>query len=450
VTVSIRVRFAPSPTGALHIGGARTALYNWLLARGQGGELVLRIEDTDRERSTPENVAQILDALRWLNLDWDVGPIFQSERAERHAEALAQLLAEGHAYRSSATADDVREFKARYGDDRGFRGEPEPGSEGAVRLRVPDTGETLVHDVIRGETRFPNASLDDPVIARADGSPLYNFAVAVDDLDAGITHVVRGEDHLSNTPKQLLVLEALDATPPVYGHLPLLHGPDGRKLSKRHGAASVQELRDGGYLPEAVDNYVALLGAGFASDEEYFSLAELAERFRLERVSKNPAVFDERKLRHMNGRYLRELPIDELTDRLEQFTGRTGLRAAVEISREKIQTLADFWPLVSFIFDGPVDDPAAFEKTIAADGGAETLAAAREALAAAEPFDALTVEAALRGVVESTGTKPGKVFQPVRVAIAGQTVSPGIFETVALLGREETLSRIDAALRRAR
>ena len=450
MTVSIRVRFAPSPTGSLHIGGARTALYNWLLARGQGGELVLRIEDTDRERSTPENVAQILDALRWLNLDWDVGPIFQSERAERHAEALVQLLAEGHAYHSSATADDVKEFKARHGDDRGFRGEPESESEGAVRLRVPDTGETLVHDVIRGETRFPNASLDDPVIARADGSPLYNFAVAVDDLDAGITHVVRGEDHLSNTPKQLLVLEALDATPPVYAHLPLLHGPDGRKLSKRHGAASVQELRDGGYLPEAVDNYVALLGAGFASDEEYFSLAELAERFRLERVSKNPAVFDERKLRHMNGRYLRELSIDELTGRLEQFTGRTGLRGAVEISREKIQTLADFWPLVSFVFDGPVDDPAAFEKTIAADGGVETLAAAREALAAAKPFDASTVEEALRGVVQSTGIKPGKVFQPVRVAIAGQTVSPGIFETVALLGREETLSRIDAALRRAR
>ncbi len=444
----MRVRFAPSPTGALHIGGARTALYNWLLARGQGGELVLRIEDTDRERSTPENVAQIIDALRWLNLDWDVGPIFQSERADRHAEVLAQLLGDGHAYHSAATADDVRQFKARHGADRGFRGEAQ--SQGAVRLRVPDRGETLVHDVIRGETRFPNASLDDPVIARADGSALYNFAVAVDDLDAGITHVVRGEDHLSNTPKQLLVLEALGASPPEYAHLPLLHGPDGRKLSKRHGAASVQELRAGGYLPEAVDNYVALLGAGFASDEEYFSLPELAERFRLQRVSKNPAVFDERKLRHMNGRYLRELGIDELTARLEQFTGRTGLRGAAEISQEKIQTLADFWPLVSFVFDGPVEDAAAFDKTIAADGGARTLAAARQALARAEPFDATTVERALRGVVQSTGEKPGKVFQPVRVAIAGRTVSPGIFETVALLGRDETLSRIDAALARAK
>jgi glutamyl-tRNA synthetase len=307
----------------------------------------------------------------------------------------------------------------------------------------------VVNDVIRGETSFPNANMDDPVIARADGSPLYNFAVAVDDLDAGITHVVRGEDHLSNTPKQLLVLEALGAQAPVYAHLPLLHGPDGRKLSKRHGAASVQELRDAGYLPEAVDNYVALLGAGFAADEEYFTLPELAERFRLERVSKNPAVFDERKLRHMNGRYLRELGLDELTRRLEEYTGRPGLRGAVEISAEKIQTLADFWPLVSFLFDGPVDDPAAFEKTIGRDGGAEVLAEARGALAAAEPFNADTVEAALRSVVQRTGQKPGKVFQPVRVAIAGQTVSPGIFESVALLGRDETLARIDRALKRS-
>jgi len=444
----MRVRFAPSPTGALHIGGARTALYNWLLARGQGGTLVLRIEDTDPERSTPQNVEQILDALRWLNLDFDEGPIFQSERAPRHAEALAQLLEGGHAYRSTATADDVRAFKARHGSERGFRGEPEPS--GAVRLRVPDGGNTLVDDVIRGQTQFPNANLDDPVIARADGSPLYNFAVAIDDLDAGITHVVRGEDHLSNTPKQLLVLEALGADPPRYAHLPLLHGPDGRKLSKRHGAASVQELRDRGYLPEAVDNYIALLGAGFASDEEFFTLTELAQRFRLERVSKNPAVFDERKLRNLNGRHLRELGIDELTARLEGYTGHAGLRGAVAISVEKIQTLADFWPLVSFLFDGPVDDPAAFAKTIGRDGGAATLAAARDALAGAEPFDAATVEAALRAVVEQRGVKPGQVFQPVRVAIAGQTVSPGIFESVALLGRHETLARIDAALARAR
>lgn len=449
----MRVRFAPSPTGALHIGGARTALYNWLLAHApadgqeRAGTLILRIEDTDRERSTPENVEQILDALRWLRLDWDEGPVFQSQRAQRHAEALAQLLESGHAYRSTATSDDVRAYKARHGADRGFRGREE--ADGAVRLRVPDSGETVVDDVIRGQARFPNASLDDPVIARADGSVLYNFAVAVDDLDAGITDVVRGEDHLSNTPKQLLVFQALGAGPPRYAHLPLLLGPDGRKLSKRHGAASVQELRDAGYLPEAVDNYTALLGAGFASDEEHFSLAELAARFRLERVSKNPAVFDERKLRHMNGRWLRELPRQELVRRLEEYTGRGDLDGAVDIAAEKIQTLKEFWPLTAFLFDGPVQDPDAFARVIASDGGAAALQAARDALAGAEPFTVDTVEAALRGVVERRGVKPARVFQPLRVAIAGTTVSPGIFESVALLGREETLARIDRALQRA-
>ena len=444
----MRVRFAPSPTGALHIGGARTALYNWLLARGQDGTLVLRIEDTDRERSTPENVEQILDALGWLNLNYDEGPIFQSERADRHRDALAQLLADGHAYHSTATADDVKVYKERHGFDRGFRGEPE--ESGAVRLHYPDEGDTFFDDIIRGEIRFANVSRDDPVIARADGSVLYNFAVAVDDLDAGVTHVVRGEDHISNTPTQLLVFRALGAEPPRYAHLPLLHGPDGRKLSKRHGAASVQELRAAGYLPEAVDNYIALLGAGFAADEEFFTMDELAERFRLERVSKNSAVFDERKLRHLNGRHLRELSVDELTRRLEEYTGRTGLRGAVEISREKIQTLADFWPLAGFFFDGPVDDPKAFEKVIGRDGGVDTLQAARLALATADPFTFDNVEASLREVVDAHGGKAGSVFQPIRVAIAGTTVSPGIFESVTLLGREETLARIDKALERAR
>ncbi|MBV9336885.1 MAG: glutamate--tRNA ligase [Solirubrobacterales bacterium] len=451
----MRVRFAPSPTGALHIGGARTALYNWLLARGQAygpegkpGTLVLRIEDTDRERSTPENVEQILDALRWLNLDWDEGPVFQSERAQRHREVLAHVLESGHAYPSTATAEDVQAYKERHGFERGFRGREE--DSGAIRLRVPDEGETIFDDVIRGQIRFANASIDDFVIARADGSVLYVFANLVDDLDAGITDVVRGEDHISNTPKQLLVLDALGIAAPRYAHLPLLHGPDGRKLSKRHGAASVQELRATGYLPEAVDNYIALLGAGFAADEEFFGLDELARRFRLERVSKNPAVFDERKLRHLNGRWIRELGTDALTQRLEEFTGRTGLRDAVGISEEKIQTLAEFWPLVGFLFDGPANDPKAFQKVICSNGGVECLKAARDALAQAEPFTVDTVESALREVVENRGTKPGEVFQPVRVAIAGTTVSPGIFESVALLGRDETLARIDRALEHAR
>ncbi len=448
----MRVRFAPSPTGALHIGGARAALYNWLLARGpeRDGEpnaLVLRIEDTDRERSTPENVEQILDALRWLGLNWDEGPIFQTANAERHREALAQLLASGHAYHSNATREDVDAYKAEHGADRGFRGTPE--ESGAVRLHVPDDGATTFDDVIRGPISHAHEHMDDPVIARADGSVLYNFAVAIDDLDARITHVVRGEDHISNTPKQLLVFEALGATPPRYAHLPLLHGPDGKKLSKRHGAASVQELRDAGYLPEAVDNYIALLGAGFDADEEFFALAQLAERFRLERVSHNPAIFDERKLRHLNGLHLRALSVEQLTERLESYTGRTGLRGAVEISREKIQTLADFWPLAGFLFDGPQDDPQAFAKVIGRDGGREHLAAARAALAgAAEPFTTESVQEALRVVLEQHELKPAQLYQPIRVAIAGRTVSPGIFESVALLGRDRTLELIDRTLAR--
>jgi glutamyl-tRNA synthetase len=237
----MRVRFPPSPTGALHIGNARTALYNWLLARGQGGQLVLRIEDTDRERSTPENVEFIFDALRWLGIDWDEGPDYQTAHAERHAEVVQQLLADGHAYRSTAGPDEVRAYKEA-NDGRGFRGADE--GEGAVRLRVPDEGVTVVQDVIRGETAFENALLDDLVIARADGSPLYHLAVVVDDADAGITHVIRGADHYSNTPKQILIQQAMGAPTPVYAHLPLLNGPDGKKLSKRHGATSVQELRD--------------------------------------------------------------------------------------------------------------------------------------------------------------------------------------------------------------
>ncbi len=449
----MRVRFAPSPTGALHIGGARAALYNWLLAHGPAQEgdstpnaFVLRIEDTDRARSTEENVAQILDALTWLGLQWDEGPISQVGNTPRHQQALQQLLESGHAYYSNATGDDVKAYKAEHGADKGYRGTPE--SAGAVRLRVPDSGHTSFTDAVRGEVSFPNANMDDPVIARADGSVLYNFAVAIDDLDAGITHVVRGEDHISNTPKQILVFDALDATPPLYAHLPLLHGPDGKKLSKRHGAASVQELRDKGYLPEAVNNYIALLGTGFAADREIFTMEEMAELFRLDRVSKSPAVFDEDKLRNFNGQYLRELSVDELTERLEAYTGRTGLRPAVEISREKIQTLADFWPLSGFFFDGPADDQKAYDKVIAKGDGREILADAREAIAATDPFTVEELEKRLGEVVERRALKPGRVYQPVRVALAGTTISPGIFDTVAVLGKDEALRRIDAALAR--
>jgi glutamyl-tRNA synthetase len=455
----MRLRFAPSPTGALHIGGARTALFNWLLARHFDGQLVLRIEDTDRERSTVENVEQILDALRWLELDWDEGPIFQSERSERHAEALEALLDAGRAYRSNATAEDVRAYKERHGAERGFRGEPQ--ASGAVRLRVPEEGATVVHDVIRGETRFEHVHLDDPVIARADGSVLYNFAVAIDDLDAEITHVVRGEDHLSNTPKQLLVLEAAaaagfgaQAPPPLYAHLPLLHGPDGKKLSKRHGAASVGELREAGYVPEAVRNYLALLGWGAGDDATVLSTAELIERFTLEQVSRNPARFDEVKLNWLNGVYLRGLPLDDLAARVGEFLEHSGhpgvrederLKRAVAISQEKIHTLADFWPLAGPLLDGLLEDPQARERWLGPEGRA-ALADARAALAASESFEEAAVGAALEAVVQRRGVKPREVYQPLRVALTGTTVSPGIFESVALLGREETLARIDGAL----
>src|SRR3989440_2718686 len=417
----MRVRFAPSPTGALHIGGARTALYNWLLARQSGGSFVLRIEDTDRERSTPENVEQIHDALSWLELDWDEGPFSQAERRPRHEGGIRRMGDEGHAY----------------------------VDEGAVRLRVPAEGATTVHDVIRGEIVFDHAAIDDFVIARSDGSPLYNLAVAVDDRDMGITHVVRGADHLSNTPRQLLILQALGAEPPIYAHLPLLHGPDGKKLSKRHGAASVQELRDAGYLPEAVRNYIALLGWGYDEATTFFTTPELIEAFSLERVGRSPAVFDKQKLRWMNGRYLRELDPADLKRRLEERLGRTGLRDAVGIAQEKMQTLDDFWRLAGFLVEPQPIDEKAWSKVMR-DGAAENLARAREALANVEPFDQEHVETALRGVVDERGVKPKDVYQPIRVAISGSTVSPGIFESVALLGRDETLARIDRALSKAK
>jgi glutamyl-tRNA synthetase len=415
----VRVRFAPSPTGALHIGGARTALYNWLLARGSGGTLVLRIEDTDRERSTPENVEVILDALRWLELDWDEGPLSQAERADRHKEQIGRLLDDGHAYED----------------------------EGAVRLRVPDDGETVVTDVIRGEVTFPHSAIKDFVIRRSDGSPLYNLAVAVDDLDMGITHVVRGEDHLSNTPRQAMILKALGAAPPIYAHLPLLHGTDGKPLSKRHGAASVQELREAGYLPEAVRNYIALLGWGLDASTTFMSTRDLVENFSLERVSKSPAVFDEQKLRWMNGRYLRELSAEELGARLEALLGRDGMTEAAVVAQEKMQTLADFWPLAAFLVERQPFDERAWSKVMK-NGAIDRLRVVREALATVEPFDLEHVEAALRAVVDELGVKPKEVFQPLRVAISGGTISPGIFESVTALGREETLARIDSALSR--
>jgi glutamyl-tRNA synthetase len=447
---NLRLRFAPSPTGALHIGGARTALYNWLAARHEGGSLVLRIEDTDRERSTAENVEQILDALRWLQLDWDEGPVSQAARADHHARALAQLLESGAAYHDAATAKDVEAWKAEHGAGRGYRGTPSDDPDAAVRLRVPDAGETVVQDLLRGPVSFPNASYDDFVIARGDGSVLYNFAVAVDDAEMDITEVVRGDDHLSNTPKQLLVLAALGHEPPRYAHLPLLHGPDGKKLSKRHGAASVQELRDAGYLPAAVRNYLALLGWGTDDDTTLMSTDELVRRFRVEDVGRAAAIFDEKKLRWLNGRFMRELPLDEYTAAVARHLGRepdAALAAACEIVQEKAQTLDEVWPLIRFLFEPPVDDPKAWSKAMR-EGTGELLTATIAALRETEPFGAEEIEAALGAVLQRFEVKPGRLYQPIRVAITGTAISPGIFESLATLGRERSLERLEAAVKR--
>jgi glutamyl-tRNA synthetase len=456
----LRVRFAPSPTGALHIGGARTALYNWLLARGEAGTFVLRIEDTDRERSTPENVEQILESLRWLELDWDEGPISQAERAPRHEARLRELVEVGHAYPDPATGDDVKAWKQAHGG-AGYRGEPVEAEGAAIRLRVPDDGETVVEDAIRGEIRFENRLFDDFVVARSDGSVLYNFAVAVDDAEMEITDVIRGDDHLSNTPRQLLVQRALGVDPPRYAHLPLLHGPDGKKLSKRHGAASVEALRAEGYLPAAVRNYLALLGWGTEDDTTLMSTDELIERFSVERVGRSAAVFDEQKLRWMNGRFMRELPLDEYERRVaahlalaepaarDQFEAAPAerRRAACAIVQEKAQTLDEVWPLIRFLFAGPEDDPDAWRKVMTDDTG-PLLADALDALRDGGGFEPTTIERALRDVVERHEVKPKLLFQPLRVAITGTTVSPGIFESLAALGREESVERIERALER--
>src|SRR3954469_3100275 len=417
----MRVRFAPSPTGVLHVGGARTALYNWLLARGQGGQMLLRIEDTDPARSTPENIEVIYEGLRWLGLDWDEEPVSQTSRRARHDEAVAQLRESGAVYEN----------------------------EGATWLKTGEK-DVVFDDIVYGQNTTPVSGQKDFVVARSDGSPVYHLAVVVDDHDMGVTQVVRGVDHLPNTWKHILLQEVLGFERPVYGHLPLLHGPDGKKLSKRYDAASLLWLRDAGYLREAVINYLALLGWGWDESTTFFSVNELIERFSLERVNKNPAVFDEVKLRNMNGRYLRQLDVDDLKTRLEELLGRHDIpRVAVEVAQEKMQTLADFWPLAGFLVERREIDPAAWDKVMK-DGAVERLGRAREALASIERFDTSEVEQALRRVVEETGAKPKEVFQPLRVAVAGTTVSPGIFESVAALGRDEALTRIDDALTRAR
>jgi glutamyl-tRNA synthetase len=416
--MAVRVRIAPSPTGLLHIGTARTALFNWLYARHEGGEFRLRIENTDTSREVAEAVDQIQESLRWLGLDWDGPHTFQLDRMEDCRKVAERLLADGKAYED----------------------------EGAIRFRMPDEGATAWDDVVRGRIEYPNEKLEDVVIVRSDGRPTYNFASPMEDVWDGITHVIRGDDHIPNTPKQLNIIRAVGAEIPVYAHVPMIFGMDGKKLSKRHGAQAVEEFRTAGYLPETMLNFLALLGWAPDGETTLMGRDELVERFSLDRVSPSPSQFDYQKLDWMNGVYLRELPPAEFAHRLLLWLGENGFDWDAELVtrtaplvQEKISRLDEFPRFAGFFFHDV--DPSATDL----DGGAPMLTAAEEALAALEPFDAPAIEAALREAADRLGLKPRQAFQPVRVAVTGSKVSPGLFESIELLGRETTLSRLRAA-----
>jgi glutamyl-tRNA synthetase len=410
------VRFAPSPTGYLHIGNVHTALFNWLFARHEGGEFRLRIENTDTSREVADATEQIQESLRWLGMDWDGEVTFQLERMERCREEAERLVETGKAYQD----------------------------EGAIRMRMPDEGITAWDDLIRGGIEYPNEKIEDLVIVRADGRPTYNFASPVEDWLDGITHVLRGDDHISNTPKQIQILQALGAPLPRYGHLANILGSDGKKLSKRHGAVTAEEFRAEGYLPEALVNFLALLGWSFDDRTEIMSIPELVERFTLERVGASPAVFDFQKLDHFNGVYLRALPPDDYAARLIEYLRDQGydwdeqvVRATVPLVQEKIAKLSEYPEFAGFLFRDVDPDPALLDGRV--------LEEAEQALAAVEPFTTGTIERALRALSEQLGLKPRDAFQPIRVAVTGSKVSPGLFESIELLGRDATLERIRRA-----
>jgi glutamyl-tRNA synthetase len=408
---------APSPTGFLHVGNVRTALFNWLFARHEGGEFLLRIENTDTGREVAEAAEQIQSSLRWLGLEWDGKVTFQLDRLERCQAEARRLVEEGSAY-----VDD-----------------------GAVRFRMPDEGVTSWGDLVLGPIEVQNETIEDLVILRSDGRPTYNFASPVEDWLDGITHVIRGQDHVPNTPKQIQILTALGAEPPRYGHVPFVHGADGAGLSKRHGSVTTDEFRAQGYLPDALVNYLALLGWSYDDKTTIMSRGELVERFSLERVSKSPAVFDYEKLTWMNGVYLRGLSEQEYGDALLAWLRDQGydwdeelVRRAVPLVQEKIALLSEYPGYAGFFFGHAEPDKAQL------DGSGELLAEAAGALAAVEPFTTEGIEAALRGLADERGLKPRDAFQPIRLAVTGSKVSPGLFESIELLGRDETVKRLSA------
>jgi len=406
---------APSPTGFLHIGNVRTALFNWLFARHEGGEFRLRIENTDTGREVAAATDQIQESLRWLGLEWDGDVTFQLDRQQDCVDVAQRLLAEDKAYED----------------------------EGAVRFRMPDEGVTAWDDIVRGRVEVPNEKLDDLVIVRADGRPTYNFASPLEDVWDGITHVIRGEDHISNTPKQLNLIRAIDADVPIYAHVSHVLGADGRALSKRHGSVTVDDFRGQGYYPAALVNFLALLGWSYDDKTTIMSVDELVERFSLERVVPSPAVFDYTKLDWMNGVYLRALPPDEYADVLVAYLREQGydwdeqlVRRVAPLVQEKIATLGEFPAFAGFFF-------ARVQPEGEVDG--QVLPAAVETLAVVEPFEAEQIETALRGLAERLGLKPREAFQPIRLALTGSKVSPGLFESLELLGRDESLARLEGS-----
>ncbi|HEX7076815.1 MAG TPA: glutamate--tRNA ligase [Candidatus Eisenbacteria bacterium] len=483
MTDPIRVRFAPSPTGYLHVGGARTALFNYLFARRHGGVFLLRIEDTDRERSTTEAVGAIFEGMRWLGLHWDegpdvggpYGPYFQSERLAGYAAAAERLFAQGKAYRCFCDPEDLkrrREAALSRGeppkydrtclrlpretsDARAAKGEPH-----AFRFLMPE-GATSWEDGVRGEVSFQNATLDDLVILRTDRHPTYNFAAVVDDAAMRISHVIRGDDHISNTPRQIRLYDALGLAPPVFAHVPMILGPDGTRLSKRHGATSVTEYRDAGFLPEAMVNFLALLGWAYDGEREIFTLDELAKVFSLDRISHNPAIFNTEKLEWMNGEYFRSLPVEARVDRVVAHLRGTGaipesalgdralLARAVEAVGDRMKRPEHFLDYAAWLFVDRVDpEPGPWADLLAKTLAPAHLEKLADRLQSVEPFEHDPIERAARGLAAEEGVKAGEIIMPARIALTGKKVTPGIFDVILLLGRERTVARLrDAATR---
>ncbi|MHB1565218.1 MAG: glutamate--tRNA ligase [Acidiferrobacter sp.] len=460
--MTVRTRFAPSPTGYLHIGGARTALYAWLYARHHHGTFILRIEDTDLERSTPESVVAILDGLAFLNLPYDEGPFYQTARFDRYRTVLQQLLDRGHAYYCTCSKEQLAERRAaqiarkekpRY--DRSCRERPPSGAghEAVIRFKNPLTGSVVVDDAVKGRVVFDNTELDDLIIARSDGTPTYNFTVVVDDMDMGITHVIRGDDHLNNTPRQINMLRALDAPLPIYAHIPMILGEDGARLSKRHGAVSVTQYRDEGFLPEALLNYLVRLGWSHG-DQEVFRREEMVEWFDIRDVHAAAAAINPKKLLWLNQHYIKNLPADDLARRVAPFLmgdhdhrlPGPDLEAVVDALRERAKTLVELAQLarVFYVDAVTVDDPKA--QALLAGTPAAALAAIHTALGSLQDWQAAAIHTTIDEVARAHGLTFGKLAQPIRIAVTGGTVSPPIDTTLALLGRDRTLARLTHAL----